>query len=434
MIGVAVMILTEDLRKELSGAAFAEKMKTLYACGAAETEHYAGRYAKLLDAFEQYYGKAEQVSVFSAPGRTEIGGNHTDHQHGCVLAASVNLDVIGVAALDGSGSIRIKSEGFPEDVIDLDDLSPKPEEKNRASALIRGVAARFREMGHPLKGFHAYTTSTVFKGSGLSSSAAFEVIVGNMLNSLFCGGGISPVEIAKIGQYAENVYFGKASGLMDQTASSVGGIVSIDFESTENPLIRKIDYDFTRSGHKLCIIDTGADHADLSDEYTAIPLEMKEVAAFFGKEFLRQVPEEDFLAHLAEIRRAAGDRAVLRALHFYADNSRAVREANFVESGDFASFLREVTLSGQSSSQALQNVSPTGAVREQPVAVALALCGKLLGEKGAYRVHGGGFAGTVQAFVPDSEAEGFQAAMEGYLGKGCCHLLTIRPIGGVCLF
>ena len=428
------MILTEDLRKEFSCAAFSEKMKLLYACGGAEAEQYAARYAKLLESFEQYYGKAEQVSVFSAPGRTEIGGNHTDHQHGCVLAASVNLDVIGIAAPDGSGSIRIKSEGFPEDVIDLGDLSPKPEEKNRASALIRGVAARFQELGYPLKGFHAYTTSTVFKGSGLSSSAAFEVIVGGMINSLFCGGKVSPVEIAKMGQYAENVYFGKASGLMDQTASSVGGIVSIDFESTENPLIRKIDYDFTRSGHKLCIIDTGADHADLSDEYTAIPLEMKEVAAFFGKEYLRQVPEEDFLAHLAELRKTAGDRAVLRALHFYADNRRAVQEARCLERGDFASFLREVTLSGQSSSLSLQNVSPTGAVREQPVAVALALCGKLLGGNSAYRVHGGGFAGTVQAFVPDGEAERFQAAMEGYLGKGCCHLLTIRPIGGVCLF
>lgn len=388
------------------------------------------RFDNIREQYEKEFGDAETVVFVSAPGRTEIGGNHTDHQHGCVLAGSVNLDVIAAASPNSENIIRIKSEGYPIDEIMLDELEPDEKEFGRSSALIRGIAAKFNELGFDVKGFNAYTSSNVLKGSGLSSSAAFEVLVGNIINALFCEENVSAVEIAKIGQYAENVYFGKPCGLMDQMASSVGGAVFIDFKNPQNPRIKKIAFDLEKEGYALCIIDTGADHADLTDEYAAIPQEMKTVAEFFGKEFLREVDKNAFLNNLPELRKIAGDRAVLRAYHFFKENERAFKEAIALEEKDFGKFLELVKESGRSSYMNLQNVNVTGSVKDQAVGVVLALCEGLLNGKGAYRVHGGGFAGTVQAFVPLEQLEDFKQNMEKFVGSGNCHVLSIRANGG----
>jgi len=399
--------------------------------GAESLSGQEQRYRHLLRGLEETFGAAGRMAVFSAPGRTEIGGNHTDHQHGRVLAGSVDLDVIAAVAPSGDRCIRIQSEGFPMDVVDLDDLEIHTEEKNTSAAIIRGIAAWFARCGCPVEGFNAYTTSNVLKGSGLSSSAAFEVLVGNIINSLFYQDTCSPVQIARIGQYAENVYFGKPSGLLDQMASSVGGMVSIDFRDNENPAVEQVDFDFSAAGHALCIIDSGADHADLTDEYAAVTAELKEVCAFFGKRVLREVPEEAFFAALPELRRNTGDRAVLRAIHVYEENRRVGRQVDALRHGNFEEFLGHVRESGLSSWRMLQNVVPAGYTRRQEVALALALCERLLEGRGACRVHGGGFAGTVQAFVPMDMLEGFRREMERILGEGACHVLTVRPVGGV---
>ena len=367
--------------------------------------------------------------VFSAPGRTELGGNHTDHQHGRVLAAAVELDTRAAVALNGTSLIRVLSEGYPVCEVDLRDLAVRPEERNTTAALIRGVAAGFAGRGCSLAGFDACVTSTVLPGSGLSSSAAFEVLLGAAINHLFsCGA--DAVEIAKIAQYAENVYFGKPCGLMDQMASSVGGCVAIDFADPAAPVVTPVDFDFSACGHRLCIIDSGASHADLTDEYAAVPGELAAVSGFFGKAVLRDVPEDAFYAALPELRRTAGDRAVLRAIHIYDENRRVAAQVAALIRGDFQSFLHYVNLSGFSSQNLLQNVIPTGATAHQEVALALALARHLLGGRGACRVHGGGFAGTIQAFVPDDLLEGFRAGMEAVLGQGACHVLAIRKAGG----
>ena len=373
----------------------------------------------------------KQHFLISAPGRTEISGNHTDHQRGCVLAAAVDLETVADVTLNGSRTIRVRSEGYPETVVELDDLKIREEEKNSTAALIRGVAAAFVQRGADLKGFDAEVRSTVLPGSGLSSSAAFEVLMGTICNELFFDRKLSPVEIAQIGQYAENVYFGKPSGLMDQAASSVGGMVYIDFADSEHPLVEKIEFDFEAAGHTLCIIDSGADHADLTDEYAAIPRELKQVCSFFGKEVLREVPEEAFMEALPRLRGQVPDRAILRAIHFYQENKRVARQKQALLEQDFESFLRLTTQSGHSSWMYLQNISPAGAVAHQEVAVALALCDTLLRGRGAYRVHGGGFAGTVQAFVPMDMLKAFKTGIERVLGEGSCHVLHIRSEGGV---
>ena len=368
---------------------------------------------------------------FSAPGRTEISGNHTDHQHGCVLAAAVNLETVAQVEMNGTDLIRIQSEGYPLVEVDLNDLTVHEEEKNTTAALIRGVAAAFSQRGAELRGFDAKVHSTVLPGSGLSSSAAFEVLMGTICNELFFGKQLNAVEIAQIGQYAENVYYGKPCGLMDQTASSVGGMVFIDFENPDSPVVERIDFDFAAAGHALCIIDSGADHADLTEEYAAIPGELKKVSAFFGKEVLRDIPEAVFFAALPELRHQVPDRAILRAIHFYQENSRVQRQAQALRDGDFDAFLRLVSESGRSSWMYLQNITPTGATEHQDVAVALALCDTLLQGRGAYRVHGGGVAGTVQAFVPLDMVDSFKEGMERVLGEGNCHVLSIRPEGGI---
>ena len=384
-----------------------------------------------LDAgFAAAFGGAPK-RYFSAPGRTEIGGNHTDHQRGRVLAAAVNLDTVAAVRPNGSDVIRIHSQGYPMSIVDLSLLTPQPEEINTTPALIRGVAARFAQRGCQVGGFDAYVESTVLPGSGLSSSAAFEVLVGTIINHLFFNGKVSQPEIAMIGQYAENVFFGKPCGLMDQTASAVGGLVTIDFLDKENPQIRSVDFDFSACGHALCIIDTRASHADLTDEYAAITRELKEICSYFGKEVLTQVPQEDFMAELPALRERCGDRAVMRAMHFYRENARVPRQVAALEQGDFPEFLRLVKESGYSSYMYLQNVIPAGYKAQQDVAVSLALCEHFLNGQGAFRVHGGGFAGTVQAFVPFELLEDFRKGIDGVLGEGACHVLSIRPQGGV---
>ncbi len=384
-----------------------------------------------LDAgFAAAFGTKPQ-RYFSAPGRTEIGGNHTDHQRGRVLAAAVNLDTIAAVRANGGKTIRILSKGYPMCEVDLGELEPVASEINSTPALVRGVAARFTQLGCKVEGFDAYCESTVLPGSGLSSSAAYEVLIGTIINHIFFGGKVSQPEIAQIGQYAENVFFGKPCGLMDQTASAVGGLVTIDFADKEKPAIRSVNFDFSACGHALCIIDSRASHADLTDEYAAIPYELKDICSHFGKEVTTEIAEPDFYAAIPALREKYGDRAVLRAVHEYQENKRVVAQVDALEQGDFETFLQLIKESGYSSWMYLQNVIPAGYTAHQDVAVSLALCEHYLQGKGAYRVHGGGFAGTVQAFVPYEILDSFVAGIDAALGKGACHVLSIRPEGGV---
>ncbi len=384
----------------------------------------------LCSGFEKAFG-TQPEQFFSAPGRTEIGGNHTDHQRGRVLAAAVNLDTVAAVRVNGGDLIRIQSEGYPLYTVSLQELQKKPEEENTTPALIRGVAARFCQLGCPVRGLDAYVQSTVLPGSGLSSSAAYEVLLGTILNHLFFDGRLCQPEIARIGQYAENEYFGKPCGLMDQMASGVGGLVSMDFLNPENPVITPVAWDFSACGHALCIIDSRASHADLTEEYAAITREMKAVCAQFGCEVLTQIPEGLFMQRLPAVRNVCGDRAVLRALHFYQENARVPRQVQALQEGDFDTFLALVRQSGQSSYMYLQNVIPTGNTRHQEVALTLNLCEYYLNGRGAYRVHGGGFAGTVQAFVPVDILDRFRRGIDGVLGDGACQVLSIRSQGGV---
>ena len=374
-------------------------------------------------------GTAERY--FSAPGRTEVSGNHTDHQRGRVLAGAVNLDTVAAVRANGTDVIRVQSKGYPLCQVRLDALEPVDAEINSTPALIRGVAARFAQLGCKVGGFDAYCESTVLPGSGLSSSAAFEVLVGTIINHLFFDGKVTQPEIAQIGQYAENVFFGKPCGLMDQTASAVGGLVTIDFADKAHPDIRPVHFDFSTTGHALCIIDSRADHADLTDEYAAVPGEMKAVCEYFGKDVVTEIPEADFYAAIPALREKCGDRAVMRVIHEYNENRRGPQQVACLESGDFEGFLRLTKESGFSSWMYLQNVIPAGYVKQQAMAVALGLCEHYLQGRGAYRVHGGGFAGTVQAFVPFELLESFRAGIDGALGEGACHVLSIRPQGGV---
>ena len=384
-----------------------------------------------LDAgFSAAFG-CEPTRYFSAPGRTEIGGNHTDHQRGRVLAAAVNLDTQAAVRPNGTSTVRILSKGYPMSIVDLSQLTPQEREINTTPALIRGVCARFAQLGCKVGGFDAYCESTVLPGSGLSSSAAYEVLIGTIVNHLFFDGKATQPEIAQIGQYAENVFFGKPCGLMDQTASAVGNLVTIDFFDKERPVIEPVDFDFSSCGHALCIIDSRASHADLTDEYAAVPGEIKAVAEHMGKEVLTQIDEADFYARLPELRKICGDRAVMRCIHFYQENARVPKQVAALRCGDFDTFLRLIKESGYSSYMYLQNVIPAGYTAHQDVAVSLALCDHFLQGRGAYRVHGGGFAGTVQAFVPFDLLDSFRSGIDAALGEGACHVLSIRPQGGV---
>ena len=418
-------------KQELSDGVHAARLASLYCCSPAETASEAARYAAVLDGLEKTFGSHAEAGLYSAPGRTEIGGNHTDHQHGRVLAGSVNIDMIAAAAPNDKNQLRVQSEGYDLCVIDLNDLEARKEEENTTAALLRGECAAFTQRGAKLAGLDVYVSSNVPKGSGVSSSAAFEVLIGVILNDCFMTEKVSPIAIAQIGQWAENVYFGKPCGLMDQTASAVGNIIGIDFADPAHPKIQPVAFDFASCGYSLCIIDSGASHSDLTDCYAAITNELKAVCSVFGKEALRDVPEDEFYARLGEVRQAAGDRAVLRAIHVYEDNKRVRLQLRALENDNFPAFLEYVKESGDSSWMYLQNVIPEGRTARQEVAFALALAKHLLGGHGACRVHGGGFAGTIQAFVPNEQLEEFRGGIEAVLGEGSCHVLSIRPEGGI---
>lgn len=423
------MFTARALKERINTPEFSERLKRVYSYDGAVSEQTA-RYAELLGLFEKDYGEKREIRLFSAPGRTEIGGNHTDHQHGRVLAAAVNLDAIAAASLNDDGIVRIHSKGYREDVIELNDLTVHKNEKGRSSALVRGVLAALKNAGYRVGGFDAVTMNSVLSGSGLSSSAAFEVLVGTMVSYLFNDGKITPEEIAIASQYAENEHFGKPSGLMDQMASSYGSFITIDFENTEKPKIEKLDFDFASSGYTLCVVDTGGNHSDLTDDYAEVKNDMVKAAGVFGKRFLREVSAEDFYRNIGKVREQAGCRAVLRAIHFFEDDARVCKEVAALKRGDFDSFKELVIESGKSSFMYNQNVFSTRFKDEQNMSVALALSEKLLKGKGAWRVHGGGFAGTIQAFVPNALVSEYREKIEAVFGKNSCRVLEIRKFGG----
>lgn len=404
---------------------------TLYGNNEETLSMQKERYLQAVKSFAAIYPESEDISIFSAPGRTEVCGNHTDHQHGCVLAAAVDLDAIAIVSFHHDHVIRIQSVGYEQESIELDDLSIRPEEIGTSRALVRGIVSRFHDMGIRVDGFNAYITSDVLSGSGLSSSAAFEVLIGNIIDWHYNGGQVGAVEIARIGQYAENQYFGKESGLMDQMVSSVGGFVFIDFEDAACPSIEKHECRFEEGGLKLIITDTRGSHADLTDDYVSIPTEMKLVAEQFGKTFLRDVGEEQFYQSLPHLRTVCPDRAILRAAHFFSDNARVKKEVEALDDNDFPAFLHLVRESGRSSAELLQNLYSTKKPIEQGIPLALMVSGRLLGDRGAFRVHGGGFAGTIQAFVPTELIWQYETTMEALFGEGCCYILNIRPAGGL---
>ncbi|MDR0531718.1 MAG: galactokinase [Oscillospiraceae bacterium] len=418
----------EELREGLRCGRYREALARVYGDDIARQED---RLLALCDDFaERFAAYAEHVAVFSAPGRSEIGGNHTDHNHGKVLACGINLDVVAIAAKTDEPRVLLKSRGYPLNEVELDALTPVESELGHSNAMIRGICAGMRQRGHAVGGFCAVTTSEVLGGSGLSSSAAFEVLVCTILNEYYNEGKLRPLELAKISQYAENIFVGKPSGLLDQTACAVGGFVQIDFEDTEAPVVSPVAYDFTQSGHALCIVDTGGSHADLTDDYAAVRREMEAVAGVLGKRVLRETSRRELLHYLPMVREQAGERAALRALHFFAENERVEAQAAALEHGDFAAFLRLIKQSGQSSFMYNQNVF-TPKQAEQPVALALGLSETILGARGAWRVHGGGFAGTIQAFVPLDMLEEYRQAIESVFGPGSCYVLRVRECGGV---
>lgn len=418
------------LKEKLASGDYDARLKEVYLSDKAVADQKE-RLAVIIDEYVKLFGDNENIELFSAPGRTEVGGNHTDHNHGKVLAASVDLDTVAAAAKRDDSVIVEKSFNFDALEVDISDLNIHTEEFGKSSGLIRGMCAGFVEYGYKIGGFNAASMSRVLSGSGLSSSAAYEVLIGTILNHLYNDGKVSAVDIAKIAQFAENKYFGKPCGLMDQMASSVGSFITIDFKAPSEPIIKKVNFDFASCGHALCIIDTGGDHADLTDDYAAVRGEMEQAAEVFGKNVLRDVDEMEFMRNISLVREKVNDRAVLRAMHFYAENKRAEAEVKALESGDFDAFKELVTESGRSSYMYNQNVFTTKDVAHQGVSLALAMCEYLLKGKGAWRVHGGGFAGTVQAFVPVDMLDDFCEKIEEVFSKGSCHVLSIRPFGGI---
>lgn len=441
-----------------------------------EAENARERYLRCVHSHQELYGDVDELLLFSTPGRTEIGGNHTDHQNGRVLAGAVSLDIIAAVSRNTKNIIRLQSEGYPADLVDLWDLHIKERERNKSAALIRGVAARIKSLGHRVSGFDAYTMSDVLGGSGLSSSAAFEVLIAQIMNTLFCEDSLSPVELAMISQYAENTYFGKPSGLMDQTACAVGDCVALDFENPANPAGERIDFDLAGYGYQLVIVNCRADHAFLTADYASIPADMKAVSRHFGKNVLREVSPQDFYASLSVLRKTAGDRAVLRAAHFFDENERVVEMKQAILDQNISRFLELVDESGRSSYELLQNIYSEKTPREQSLAVALCVARRALRTpfsggartgneadspaacaaeneaqnsshtqrngptnslaacaafRGACRVHGGGFAGTIQAYVPNASLPSFVSELEAVFGEGCCQVLTIRKHGAI---
>lgn len=421
------MKFCSELLRDIGAGGYDGAFSFLYP--ASDTGACRKRYKELLSLFMRDFGDVPAIIV-SAPGRTEIAGNHTDHQRGNVLAASVNLDVVLIAAPNNENIIRVRSANYPPDEINLNDLEKHEDEKETSAAIIRGIARWFADHGTDVGGFNAYTANYVLSGSGLSSSAAFEVAIGTTMARLF-DNKKTPVEIAFAGQFAENEYFGKPCGLLDQTASSVGGFVHIDFEDPKKPVIYPVACNLKEYGYNLCIVDTKGSHAALTDEYAAIPREMRSVAKCFGKDYLREVDETAFYNELSRVRLSTGDRAALRAIHYFRDNALAIQSAEALKTGDIKQFLANVIKSGRSSFTCLQNVFSTKEPGKQELTLALDLCERLLVGNGAWRVHGGGFAGTIQAFVPDDMLDVFCAQQDALFGKGSCHVLSVRPVGGV---
>ena len=419
----------KKLTAEILSGKWDEALKKLYMDN-QKIQQQKKRYVKAVASYCEIFGEMP-VEIYSAPGRSEVGGNHTDHQHGRVLAASVSLDAIAVAGRVDEPLVRIQSEGYKLCEIRLDELDKKTREEGTTKGLIRGVLAGLKQQGYKMGGFCAYITSDVLSGSGLSSSAAFETLIGTILSGLYNCGKVSATEIAIIGQYAENVYFGKPCGLMDQMASSTGNLVHIDFANPENPQVEKIDFDMEKYGYRLCITDTKGSHADLTDEYAAVPKEMKLVAKYFGKKVLRDVSANDVLENIHNLREKLGDRCVLRALHFIYENERVQKEVRALKSGNIGAFLENVKASGNSSFKYLQNVYSNQDIKNQNVSVALLVSEMLLGENGVCRVHGGGFAGTIQAFVKNEYVESYKSGMDNVFGNGSCKDLRIRKYGGI---
>jgi galactokinase len=423
-----------SLTDRVSDGSFDDSFRLLYGAGENILDFQKKRYIKCIGDFCGMFGGSGELRLLSVPGRSEVGGNHTDHNHGRVLACAVDLDIIAVVRANESGVIRVQSEGFDMDTVSLAEPEPVESERYRSVSLIRGVVSRLKKLGYNVGGgFDAFTTSRVLKGSGLSSSAAFEIMMANIISNLYNGGRIDPVVMAQTGQYAEREYFGKPCGLMDQTACAVGGFITIDFIDTSKPLIEKIEFDFAKTGCTLCIVDTAGSHSDLNDDYASIQREMVQVAKLLGHNFLRDCDESGFYKKLPELRQAVGDRAVLRAIHFFGDNARVLAQTTALKSGDFELFKRLVTESGRSSSMYLQNSYSVKNTGEQGVSLALALAEKLLSGAGAWRVHGGGFAGTIQAFVPKEKLEEFISVMNAVFGENACYALTVRPVGAYAL-
>lgn len=415
----------------LRGGKADHALKILYGNSPTAIESQQRRYIHAVSRFSELFPQHDDIRIFSAPGRTEIGGNHTDHQHGCALAAAVNLDVIAVVAFHDEHIIRMESEGHGRIEVDLNDLSIHEEEKGTSAAIIRGIAARFASMGVNIGGFDAYSTSDVLSGSGLSSSAAFETLVGAIININYNDCRADEAEIAKIGQYAENVYFGKGSGLLDQTVCAYGGFVFIDFLDTDKPYVEKYSFDFEKAGYNLCITDTKGSHSDLTEDYVAVPAEMKSVARQFGKEYLREVDEFLFLRSVPELRGKCNDRAIMRAVHYFKENRRAIDEAHALDNGDIEAFFEIYRRSAASSANLLQNHYSNAKPTEQGISLGIMMSRLILGDDAAVRVHGGGFAGTIQAFVPVFKTEEYVRRMNALFGAGSCYVLRIRPVGGV---
>lgn len=423
------MSLTSVLKKQFSEGTHDAILKDIYV-DESKLDYVKNRYMEAINKFEALFGEAE-VSIFSAPGRSEIGGNHTDHQHGEVLAASINKDCIAVVQKIDEPKVQFVSGGYSLITVSTEDLEQRDSEKESTFSLVKGVLAGVKNHGYHIGGFRAYITSDVLIGAGLSSSAAFETLIGTILSGLYNDMKISPIDIAIIGQYAENVYFGKPCGLMDQMASSVGSLVHIDFNDPKAPVVEKVEFDFDKQGYSLCITDTKGSHADLTSEYAAVPAEMKAVAARFGKEVLREVSLDDILASAAKIREELGDRAFLRALHFQAENKRVEDQVEALKQNRMEDFLKLIKASGDSSYKYLQNVYTNQDIKHQNVSVALAVSDMFLGESGVSRVHGGGFAGTIQAFVRNEAVAEYKANMDRIFGEGACDVLKVRKYGGM---
>ena len=424
----------EKLVKMINDGELNEKLTFLY--GKDNLNAAKERYINAINEFVSTFGTEREISLYTVAGRSELSGNHTDHNRGCVVAASISLDIIAVASPTSDGIVRVKSEGFGEDTVDIAEYSSPVEAKfGTSESIIAGMCAGFKMNGHKTGGFVAYTTSSVLKGSGLSSSAAFEDMIGTIESHLYNNGEVSNVEIAKLAQYAENKFFGKPCGLMDQVACAYGGAVAIDFKDTNDPVITPISFDFTGAGYNLCIVSTGGNHADLTDDYASVPAEMKAVAAHLGCEVLRETSEDAVIAATPALREKLGDRAIMRALHFFNENKRVEAQKNALIAGDIETFFENVKASGRSSFCYLQNVFTTKNVSEQGLSLALCLAEKVLGEKSAaWRVHGGGFAGTIQAFVKNEDVAEFKSVMDACFGEGACMVLNIRPVGAARVF